>query len=224
MCEQTFTQQQTNPQLKVYVANLSKYVEGEIVGAWINLPTTHNQIKTFLKNQVGLNRRYEEYAIHDFESEFRIGEYENIYDLNILAVKLEQMSKTEKNLASAYCNANSLKDTNSIINICEQINDLLYVELDADTWGSREEKLGYAMVDDINSEIKETLEQCKLGTGLSAYCYFDFEAYGRDTAINEGYFATDNIFIFSTSKDLNPKLYTTQEIKDNLNDPRLEET
>jgi len=141
MCEQTFTQQQTNPQLKVYVANLSKYVEGEIVGAWINLPTTHNQIKTFLKNQVGLNRQYEEYAIHDFESDFRIGEYENIYDLNILAVKLEQMSEPEKNLASAYCNANSLKDTNSIINICEQINDLLYVELDANTWGSREEIL-----------------------------------------------------------------------------------
>jgi len=78
------------------------------------------------------------------------------------------------------------------------------------------------MIDDINSEIKETLEQCKLETGLNAYCYFDFEAYGRDTALNEGYFATDNIFIFYNSKDLNPKLYTTQELKDQLNDPRLE--
>ncbi|MCL1977218.1 MAG: antirestriction protein ArdA [Candidatus Bathyarchaeota archaeon] len=224
MCEQTFTQQQTNPQLKVYVANLSKYVEGELCGDWLNLPTTHNQIKTFLKDKVKLNARYEEYALHDYESEFRIGEYENIYDLNILAVKLETMSETEKTIAAAYCNANGLKDTTSILNICTQIDELLYVELDADNWGSREEKLGYAMVDNINSEIKETLEQCKLGTGLSAYCYFDFEAYGRDTAINEGYFATDDIFIFSTSKDLNPKLHTTQEIKNTLNDPRLEET
>jgi antirestriction protein len=224
MCEQTFNQQQTNPQLRVYVANLSKYVEGELCGDWLNLPTTHNQIKTFLKDKVELNARHEEYALHDYESEFRIGEYENLYDLNILAVKLETMSETEKTIAAAYCNANGLKDTTSIINICQQINDLSYVELDTDTWGSREEKLGYAIVDEINSELKEALEQCKLGAGISAYNYFDFEAYGRDTAINDGYFATDDIFIFYTSDDLNPKLYTTQDIKDTLNDPRLEET
>ncbi|MDR0461327.1 MAG: antirestriction protein ArdA [Nitrososphaerota archaeon] len=96
MCEQNFTQQQTNPQLKVYVANLSKYVEGKLVGAWINLPTTNSQIETFLKNQVGLNARYEEMAIHDYESDFTLDEYENIYDLNILAIKLEQMSENEK--------------------------------------------------------------------------------------------------------------------------------
>jgi hypothetical protein len=37
------------------------------------------------------------------------------------------------------------------------------------------------------------------------------------------YFATDNLFVFYTT-DLDPKLYTIQELKEQLNDPRLNET
>ncbi|MDR1993167.1 MAG: antirestriction protein ArdA [Nitrososphaerota archaeon] len=225
MCEQTLSQTinpqtTTNPQLRVYVANLGKYNEGELCGNWINLPTTNNEIKTFLKNQVGLNNRYEEYSIQDYESDFNLGGYENIYDLNLLAVKLEQMSEHEKNLAATYCNANGLKDTTSLLNVCHQINDLSYITIDANAWGSREEKLGYAIIDEIDTDLKDTLEQCKLGTSLTAYDYFDFEKYGRDIEINEGYFASGDIFIFYTS-DIDPKLYTVEEVKDSLNDPRL---
>jgi antirestriction protein len=224
MCKQKFSKQQTNnPQLRVYVANIGKYNSGELIGGWIDLPATNNQIKTFLKHQVRLNSPCEdEYAIHDFESDFNLGEYENLYDLNLLAIKLEQMSVTEKNIAAAYCSVNGLKDTTSILNIAEQVNEISYVELDANDWGSREEKLGYAMLDGVNSDLKATLEQCKLSEGVSAYSYFDFEAYGRDISINEGYFAADNIFIFYHS-DIDPKLYTLQELKEPLlHDPRLE--
>ncbi|MDR2700303.1 MAG: antirestriction protein ArdA [Nitrososphaerota archaeon] len=222
MCEQTFTKQ-NSPQIRVYVANLGKYNEGEIRGDWLNLPTTQYEIKEFLKTKVGLNAQHEEYAVHDYESDFSLGEYENLYDLNLLAVMLEQMSETEKNIASAYCNANGLKDTQSILNTCMQVGDLFYVTIDANTWGSREEKLGYAVVDEIDSDLKRTLEQCKVGENLSAYEYFNFEKYGQDIAINQGYFATDEIFLFYNS-DIDPKLYTNQEIKDRLNDARLNET
>jgi len=222
MCEQTLSKQ-TRPQIRVYVANLGKYNEGEIVGAWLNLPTAQSEIKEFLKTKVGLNAQYEEYAVHDFESDFSLGEYENLYGLNLLAVVLEQMSETEKKIAAAYCNTNGLKDTTSILNTCIQVGDLFYVEIDANTWGSKEEKLGYAVVDELDSDLKRTLEQCKVGEGLSAYEYFDFEKYGQDIAINQGYFATDEIFLFYNS-DINPKHYTTQEIKEQLNDTRLNET
>jgi antirestriction protein len=146
MCEQTFTKQNSS-QIRVYVANIGKYNEGEILGDWLTLPTTHNEIKNFLKNQVGLNSQYEEYSIHDYESDFNLGEYENLYDLNLLAVMLEQMSEHEKTLVAAYCNYNGLKDTLSILNTCQQINDLSYVALDANAWGSKEEKLGYTTID-----------------------------------------------------------------------------
>jgi len=227
MCEQKFSKQinlkQTNPQLRVYVANLSKYNQGELCGDWLNLPTTNNQIKTFLKHQIKLyNPHTEEYAIHDYESNFNHNENENLYNLNTLAIKLEQMSENEKTLAAAYCNANGLKDTLNILNICEQINDISYVEIDSNIWGSKEEKLGYTILEEINTDLKTALEQCKLGTTLTAYDYFDFEKYGRDISIDEGYFATDEIFIFYTT-DIDHKLYTIQEIKETLNDPRLED-
>jgi antirestriction protein len=123
MCEQNFSRQinpqTTNTQLRVYVANLGKYNEGELCGAWLNLPASNKEIKEFLKNQVGLNSQYEEYSIHDYESDFSLGEYENLYDLNVLAVKLEQMNETEKTIVAAYCSANGLKDTLSILNTCE---------------------------------------------------------------------------------------------------------
>ncbi|MDR2720417.1 MAG: antirestriction protein ArdA [Nitrososphaerota archaeon] len=227
MCKQNnFSQkinpQQTNPQLRVYVANLHKYNNGELLGAWLNLPAAHNEIKAFLKTKVGLNRQYEEYGVHDYDSDFSLSEYENLYTLNMLAVVLEQMSETEKGLAVAYCDYNGHKDALSAINVCMQVSELSYVQIDANTWGSKEEKLGYKLLDEINTDIKAALEQCKLGNNLSAYDYFNFEAFGRDASVNDGYFASDEYFIFYDS-DLDIKLYTFDEIKEQLNDPRLDE-
>lgn len=69
---------------KAYIANLGKYNEGELVGGWIDLPTTDEDIETFLKDVVKLNSEYEEYALHDWESEYLEypGEYVDIYELN----------------------------------------------------------------------------------------------------------------------------------------------
>ena len=227
MCKQNnFSQkinpQQTTPQLKVYIANLSKYNNGELVGDWLNLPATHDEIKAFLKTKVGLNRQCEEYGVHDYESDFSLGEYENLYTLNMLAVALEQMNENEKDLAAAYCSYNGLRDALSIINLCLQVSELSYVQIDDNTWGSKEEKLGYKLLDEINTDIKTALEQCKLGNNLTAYDYFNFEAFGRDASINDGYFASDAYFIFYDSEP-NTKLYTINEIKEQLNDPRLDE-
>jgi antirestriction protein len=228
MCKQNnFSQkinpQQTNPQLRVYVANLGKYVKGDLVGAWLDLPAAHNEIQDFLKTKVGLNRQYEEYGVHDYDSDFSLSEYENIYALNMLAVVLEQMSETEKGLAVAYCDYNGHKDALSAINVCMQVSELSYVQIDANTWGSKEEKLGYKLLDEINTDIKAALEQCKLGNNLSAYDYFNFEAFGRDASVNDGYFASDEYFIFYDSEP-NTKLYTFDELKEQLNDPRLDES
>jgi antirestriction protein len=160
--------------------------------------------------------------VHDYESDFSLGEYENIYELNMLAVVLEQMSESEKDLAAVYCSYNGLKDALSIINVCLQVNELSYVQIDANTLGSKDEKLGYKIVDEINTDIKAALEQCKLGGSLTVYDYFDFEAFGRDASINAGYFASEEYFIFYDS-DLDTKLYVFEELKEQLNDPRLDE-
>lgn len=78
-------------QISVYVANLGKYVEGVLQGAWITLPMPAERLQDTLKTEVGLGGRYEEYAIHDYEGGEGLlatvanpGEYESLTDLNLM--------------------------------------------------------------------------------------------------------------------------------------------
>lgn len=50
-------------QMRVYIANLGKYNEGELVGAWFTPPVDFDEVK----ERIGLNDEYEEYTIHDYE-------------------------------------------------------------------------------------------------------------------------------------------------------------
>lgn len=54
--------------LKIYIANLGKYNEGELVGKWVELPC--EDLDEVLKEiEVVDGTAYEEYAIHDYESD-----------------------------------------------------------------------------------------------------------------------------------------------------------
>ena len=54
--------------MRIYIANLGKYNEGELVGAWFTPPVDFEEVK----ERIGLNDEYEEYAIHDYELPFEI--------------------------------------------------------------------------------------------------------------------------------------------------------
>ena len=56
-------------EMRVYIANLGKYNEGELVGAWFEPPIDMDEVR----ERIGLNDQYEEYAIHDYELPFEIG-------------------------------------------------------------------------------------------------------------------------------------------------------
>jgi len=217
----------TIPQFEVQVFNRDKYVEGKFFGGWISLPASYKKIKAFLKTRVGLTPLYEAYVIYGHSSAFRFAGCDDLFSLNLLAVMLERLSKTEKNLVAAYCNHNGIVGVLGVLNVCMQVDGISFVEFssfvgsDVRGWCCREKNLGYAMVDVFQPDLKVALEQCKLGGGLSAYDYFDFEKYGRDISINEGYFATDEIFICYTT-DIDPKRYTIQELKKTTTQPRLE--
>lgn len=74
-------------EMKVYIVNLGKYVEGEDAGAWFTLPVD----KDVVAERLGLDSRYEEIAIHDYELPFQIGEYESLDELNRLAGLIEDL-------------------------------------------------------------------------------------------------------------------------------------
>jgi hypothetical protein len=76
---------------QLYIANLGKYNEGELVGSWFTFPIDMQEVS----EQIGLNAQYEEWAIHDYEFDFplSIGEYESIEKLNELVEKIESNSE-----------------------------------------------------------------------------------------------------------------------------------
>lgn len=65
-------------EMQVYIANLGKYNEGELVGAWFTPPIDYEEIKEC----IGLNGENEEYAIHDYKLPFEINEYTSISEIN----------------------------------------------------------------------------------------------------------------------------------------------
>ena len=65
--------------MAVYIANLGKYNEGELGGAWFTFPIDEDDVA----ERIGLNKYYEEYAIHDTDNfPMEISEYISIKELN----------------------------------------------------------------------------------------------------------------------------------------------
>lgn len=98
--------------IRIYVANLGKYNEGELVGSWISLPMDEGEISDILTKEVGVTldpeeaflrgqsgeRVYEEYAIHDWESDYlsSVDEFQDIWVLNERAELIEGWNDYER--------------------------------------------------------------------------------------------------------------------------------
>lgn len=65
--------------VKLYVANLAKYNEGKLVGEWLTLPMSREELEERLQ---GILVEDEEYAIHDYEAPIHIGEYDHVSRIN----------------------------------------------------------------------------------------------------------------------------------------------
>lgn len=77
--------------IKVFIANLGKYNEGEIVGAWFTPPINKEE----LAEKLGLNDQYEEYMVQDYEGPVVFSEYSTIGEINEAAAAVEALKGTE---------------------------------------------------------------------------------------------------------------------------------
>ena len=74
--------------MQVYIANLGKYNEGELLGDWFSFSLDEEVIA----ERIGLNAEYEEYAIHDTDNfPMEISEYISISELNRIYEQLEEL-------------------------------------------------------------------------------------------------------------------------------------
>ena len=177
-----------------FITNLGKYNEGELVGEWVKFPTTAEEMKEVFK-RIGIGQRddfgqpYEEWFITDYDCYVdglydKLGEYENLDELNYLASKLDEMSESEYAQFQAgmemgdHCG--SLQE---IINLTENLDCYEVYPHIAD-------------YDDLGRYYIEELEVMQVPEHLQNY--IDYEAYGRDVAMDENGSFTDQGYVRDT--------------------------
>ena len=151
--------------LSVFITNLGKYNEGYLIGEWVDLPTTEEELEEVFK-RIGLNEQYEEYFITDYESDYNIevGEYENIIELN---EKLQDIEEQDYEKVCAMFESGEFTDLDEII---DSLGDYDFIE--GWTGADYEEDI----VNNCYPDIAKALE-----TGwLSCYISIDYEEMAKN--------------------------------------------
>ena len=177
-----------------FITNLGKYNEGDLVGEWVKFPTTAEEMKEVFR-RIGIGQKddfgqpYEEWFITDYDCYVdglydKLGEYENLDELNYLASKLDEMSQSEYAQFQAgmelgdHCG--SLQE---IINLTENL-DCYEIYPDIEDY------------DDLGRYYIEELDVMQVPEHLKNS--IDYEAYGRDVAIDENGTFTDQGYVRDT--------------------------
>lgn len=179
---------------EAYITNLGKYNEGELVGEWVKFPTTYEEMQKVFE-RIGIGKEdefgnvYEEWFITDYDCYVDglhdiLGEYESLDELNYLANGIEAMDKSDFERFEAAIGigdyAGSVKD---LINLTENLNKYDFYPDVHD-----HDDLGRMYIDEYGAmEVPDHLKN-----------YIDYEAYGRDIALDENGHFTDQGYVRDT--------------------------
>lgn len=162
--------------MKIYLTNLGKYNEGELIGEWVKLPVSQEELQEVFE-RIGINEEYEEYFITDYECDFyEVGEYENLDTLNEIAERIEELDEEESKVAKAL------------------MSDLGYTLDEAiDKVNSGDYRI-YSNCNDMTDVAYAVVEECDYLRNVpeTVARYFDYEAFGRDLGIDGTYIFTDD--------------------------------
>lgn len=174
---------------KVWIGNLGRYNEGYLVGDWVSLPITFEDFSDVLERIEIDGVHYEEYAIFDYDIDVPglsdcLGEYENIEALNYFAGRLSTMKEWElETFCSALETGEHCSNLSELIELCDGLDNFLVIG-------------GVSDYDDLGRYYVEELGAIDFNNaGSLLEYYFDFSAYGRDIALEEGGVFTENGYI-----------------------------
>lgn len=215
--------------MEVYVANLGKYNEGELVGGWVSLPRPKAELDAFLRDTVGLELDaykgfeaamrgevvYEEYAIHDFDITGLPGldtssiEYASLDALNALAALAGTLNEDDLERVAAMAECDGSLSPLEYANLAAQADEIPFYPYDffgserAENW-SNAEKLGYTLTEE--SLAIKMLEEEGMGD------FFDFERYGE--SMSQELMAMDNGYLDCAGEIPDSDRYTLEELKE----------
>lgn len=175
--------------ISVFITNLGKYNEGELVGKWLGLPASKDDIHQDLID-IGIdNINYEEYFLTDYESPINgvtcyINEYSQLNEINELAIALDCLTEDELELyESAIELGDGISTLQDLISLTDKLDE--YQRL---TDVHNEYDLGYYWLEDSGC-----YDLSILGNLTS---YIDYERFGRDIQLEQSGLFTTNGYIY----------------------------
>ena len=176
-----------------FITNLGKYNEGALVGEWVKFPTTAEELKKVFE-RIGIGAKddfgqtYEEWFITDYDCYVDglydlLGEYANLDELN-LASKLDNMSQDEyERFQAAMEIGDHTGSIQELINLTENLDCYdIYPDI------HDHDDLGRYYIEELDAmQVPEHLRN-----------YIDYEAYGRDIALEESGQFTDLGYVRDT--------------------------
>mgnify|MGYP000431101291 CR=1 FL=1 len=177
-----------------FITNLGKYNEGALVGEWVKFPTTAEELKKVFE-RIGIGSKdefgqtYEEWFITDYDCYVDglydlLGEYANLDELNCLASKLDDMSQDEyERFQAAMEIGDHTGSIQELINLTENLDCYdIYPDI------HDHDDLGRYYIEELDAmQVPEHLRN-----------YIDYEAYGRDIALEESGQFTDLGYVRDT--------------------------
>ena len=177
-----------------FITNLGKYNEGALVGEWVKFPTAAEELKKVFE-RIGIGAKddfgqtYEEWFITDYDCYVDglydlLGEYANLDELNYLASKLDDMSQDEyERFQAAMEIGDHTGSIQELINLTENLDCYdIYPDI------HDHDDLGRYYIEELDAmQVPEHLRN-----------YIDYEAYGRDIALEESGQFTDLGYVRDT--------------------------
>lgn len=147
---------------KVWIGNLEKYNEGDLVGRWIELPINEDDLEKVLES-IGVDN--EEIFIADYDLPFdskELGEYTPIERLNEIVERYNDLEEGDKYIFNIITDGLSLDKAFDVV--------------------KNDDYVTYLNCDDMTDVAHEYVEETRLLDDVPETIspYFDYELFGRD--------------------------------------------
>lgn len=157
--------------LNIFITNLGKYNEGQLIGEWVSLPATKEELEA-VYNRIGINEEYEEMFISDYETDmnYEVNEYDNIDELNEMMETISDLEESDLEALDAM-----MEEGYSFEEALEKVQNGDYAI--------------YFECSDMEDVAMEIIEESGMLANVPENIarYFDYKAYGRDLSF-EGHF------------------------------------
>ena len=163
---------------RIWIGNLGKYNEGELVGEWVDMPCDDFDA---VFERIGINERYEETFIADFENDYGydVSEWDNLEMLNEVAETLEGLNEDEREIWQVlHDNGCSFDEATDII----ERGDYIYYPYCAN-------------MSDVAYEVYSESGRLQEIERIIDPSFIDWEAIGRDMEFDGSFYELDDGYV-----------------------------